>query len=318
MSKTATTGDDPRPGFIGRFMQEHARVFFFSLGKLVGAPGNTLFTAAVIGIALALPASLQLTVANFQRLTYSWQGSMQVSLFLKDGVDEARGQGLTRELSRRDGVKEAHYISQEQSAAEFREFSGFGEALDLLDHNPLPAVIVVTPAAGREADDVASFTKALAALPEVAVAQADQLWLERLESILQILQRLGVLVAALLGAAVLVIIGNTLRLDIEARREEIIAMKLLGAPNSFIRRPFLYGGCWMGLLGSWFALLLLTLGLAILDPPARDLAALYGSDFRIEGPSPTVVWTMVIGGIVLGWAGAWWTVTRHLATIEPV
>lgn len=139
------SGDDPRPGALARFAQEHARVFFFSLGKLVNAPGSTLFTAVVIGIALALPASLSLMVSNFQRLTYSWQGSLQMSLFLKDEVDEARGQGLARELAKRDGVKATQYISREQSAGEFREYSGFGEALDLLDRNPLPAVIVVIP-----------------------------------------------------------------------------------------------------------------------------------------------------------------------------
>lgn len=312
------TGNDPRPSAPTRFAQEHARVFFFSLGKLVNAPGSTLFTAIVIGIALALPASLSLMVSNFQRLTYSWQGSLQMSLFLKDEVDEARGQSLARELAKRDGVKATQYISREQSAGEFREYSGFGEALDLLDRNPLPAVIVVVPLPGRSADDTKTLGEALGQLPEVELAQMDQHWLERLESILDILERLGLLVAALLGAAVLVIVGNTLRLDIEARRDEIICMKLLGAPDSFVRRPFLYGGCWLGLLGGWVALLLLTLGLAVLDPPARDLAALYGSDFRIDGPSTAVVAAIVAGGVLLGWIGAWWTVSRHLSAIEPV
>jgi cell division transport system permease protein len=309
--------DDPRPGALQRFVQEHLRVFFNSLGALVNQPGNALFTALVIGIALALPASLQLLASNFQRLTYSWQGSLQMSLFLKDEVGEEQGRALAATLARRSGVKSTQYLSREQSAAEFREFSGFGEALDLLDRNPLPAVIVLVPAAGSSAEKARSLVQQLGALPEVELAQMDQHWLERLEAILAILERLGVVVAALLALAVLVIVGNTLRLDIEARRDEIVCMKLLGAPDRFVRRPFLYSGCWLGLLGSWVALLLLTLGLAVLDPPARELAALYGSDFRLDGPSALNVLLVVGGGVLLGWLGAWWTVSRHLARIQP-
>ncbi len=313
----ATDQAEAKPGFLTRLTQDHARVFFFSLGKLVNAPGNALFTAAVIGIALALPASLQLAVNNFQRLSYSWQGSVQMSLFLKGTVDEARGRDLATELSKYGSVKSTQYLSREQSAAEFREFSGFGEALDLLDANPLPAVIVVTPLPGRNAAQMAELSGMLSALPEVELAQLDQHWLERLDAILRILQRVGLLVGALLSVAVLVIVGNTLRLDVEARREEIEVMKLIGAPDSFVRRPFLYGGCWLGLLGGWFALLLLTLGLFVIDRPAQELAALYGSSFRISGPTTSTVLGIVAGGVVLGWLGAWWTVAKHLSAIQP-
>ncbi|WP_428310900.1 permease-like cell division protein FtsX [Hydrocarboniphaga sp.] len=305
------------PSWLTRVAQEHARVFFFSLGKLVAHKGSSLLTAAVIGIALALPAALHLAVNNFQRLAYTWQNDLQLSLFLKDSVDEASGRQLTQQLASRDGVKAARYISREQSAAEFRELSGFGEVLDLLEHNPLPAVIVVSPDASRSAAQVTVLAQALAALPEVELSQMDQQWLQRLQSLLSIFERVVMMAAALLGVAVLVIVGNTLRLDIEARRDEIIVMKLIGAPDGFIRRPFLYGGCWLGLLGGWVALLLLTVGLAVLQAPARELAALYQSDFTIQGPSAGSVLMIIAGGVLLGLVAAWWTVTRHLAAIEP-
>lgn len=316
-SKPQNAADIAPQSWLTQQLQEHARVFFFSLGKLVKHPGSALLTAAVIGIALALPAALHLTVTNFQRLAYTWQDDLQLSLFLKDSVAEARGRELTQQLATRDGVKAARYISRDQSAAEFRELSGFGEVLDLLERNPLPAVIVVSPDASRSAAEVAVLAQALAELPEVELSQMDQQWLQRLQALLAILERVVMLVAALLGVAVLVIVGNTLRLDIEARRDEIVVMKLIGAPDRFIRRPFLYGGCWLGLLGSWVALLLLTVGLAVLQQPAHELAALYQSDFAIQGPATGTVLAIIAGGVLMGLIGAWWTVTRHLATIEP-
>ncbi len=306
-----------RPGWLARRLQEHARVFFFSLGKLVDRPGSALLTAAVIGITLALPAALYLGVSNFQRLAYSWQGSLQLSLFLKEGIDEARGRELAADIGGRPPVQSARYVSREESAAEFRELSGFGEVLDLLDRNPLPAVIVLNPRPGISAAGLASLSDSLRALPEVELAQVDQAWLQRLQALLDILKRVALVVTGLLTVAVLMIVGNTLRLDIAARREEIEVMKLVGASDAFIRRPFLYGGCWLGLLGGWFALLLLTMGLVLLDAPAREMAALYGSRFIIDGPSALTVLLIIVSGVVLGYAGAWWTVARHLAAIEP-
>lgn len=306
-----------RPGWVARWTQEHARVFFFSLGRLLANPAGSLLTAAAIGITLALPAGLQLGVNNLQRLSYSWQGALQLSLFLKDSTGEARGRALARELEARAEVQSTQYISRAQSAAEFRELSGFGEVLDLLETNPLPAVIVVQPEPGQAPQLLEALAQQLGALPEVELAQLDQRWLRRLTAILELVERGVLLVSALLGLAVIVIVGNTLRLDIEARRDEIVVMKLIGAPDSFVRRPFLYGGCWLGLLGGWFALLLLAAGLAFLKPSARELAALYQSGFTVEGPSAGGVLAIVAAGVVLGWLGAWWTVSRRLVQIEP-
>jgi cell division transport system permease protein len=316
-TKAQNNADVAPQNWLTRTVQEHARVFFFSLGKLVAHKSSSLLTAAVIGIALALPAALHLAVNNFQRLAYTWQNDVQLSLFLKDSVTEERGRLLTTQLATRDGVKAARYISRDQSAAEFRELSGFGEVLDLLERNPLPAVIVVTPDGSRSAAQVTVLAQTLSELPEVELSQMDQQWLQRLQSLLSILERIVMMAAALLCVAVLVIVGNTLRLDIEARRDEIVVMKLIGAPDGFIRRPFLYGGCWLGLLGGWVALALLTIGLAVLQAPAHELATLYQTDFAIQGPSLSTVLMIIAGGVLLGFVAAWWTVTRHLAAIEP-
>lgn len=302
---------------LTRLAQEHARVFFFSLGKLWQNPVGTLLTAAVIGITLALPAGLNVLLKNLSAVSYSWEGTLQASLFLKDSVNRDRGRKLAAEIGERPGVSKARYISREQSLAEFRELSGFGEALDILSENPLPAVIIVTPQREQTKEQVKELIDGLGKLPEVEMAKLDQKWLERLYAVLEIVERGVALIAGMLALAVIVIVSNTIRLDIENRREEIVVMKLIGAPNSFIRRPFLYTGLWYGLAGAIIACLFVEGVLLALSGPSRRLADLYESGFTLAGPSLGGVLTMFAAGILLGWAGAFWTVTRHLGRIEP-
>lgn len=306
-----------RPSFFARYGTEHTRVFFFSLGKLWQNPLGTLLTAVVIGITLALPAGLDVLLKNVRAVSYSWEGTLQASLFLKDAVTPERGSALAEEIRARPGVSQANYISREQSLAEFRELSGFGEALDTLDENPLPAVIIVSPRREQSRSQVSQLMNDLGKLPEVELAKLDQKWLERLYAILEIIGRGITLISAVLALAVIVVVGNTIRLDIENRREEIVVMKLIGAPNSFIRRPFLYTGLWYGFAGSLIALIFVQGTLLALSGPSRRLANLYDSGFAISGPSFSSVLLMFAAGILLGWAGAFWTVTRHLGKIEP-
>ena len=195
--------------------------------------------------------------------------------------------------------------------------SGFSEALDILDNNPLPAVITVTPLHNQSREQINVLVGELSKLPEVDVAKFDQKWLERLYGIIDFTQRAVMVVAALLGVAVIVTVANTIRLDIQARREEIVVMKLIGAPNSFIRRPFLYTGLWYGFSGGVVALVFVAAGLATLSGPVQNLAGLYDSDFALSGLSFKAVLEVFGAGIVLGWLGAFLTVSRHLSRIEP-
>lgn len=302
---------------LQRLTQEHTRVFFFSLGKLGRNPVGTLLTALVIGVALALPAGMHVLTQNLSKISYSWQDSLQLSLFLKDSVSAERGAALAREVRDRPGVQATHYISREQSLEEFRAQSGFGDALDVLRDNPLPAVIAVTPERGRNKLQVEVLLGELTRLPEVDLAKLDQKWLERLYAILGIIDRAVFIVGLLLGIAVVVTVGNTIRLDIEARREEISVMKLIGAPDSFIRRPFLYTGFWYGLGGSIFALILVLTGTLALSGPSETLASLYDSSFTLSGLSFGSSLLLLGIGVILGWIGAWITVWRHLADIQP-
>jgi cell division transport system permease protein len=301
-----------------RWLLEHARTLVATFGRLSREPLSTFLTAAVIGVTLALPAGLHVLVQNVSAMSYSWEGALQASLFLEDEVSPERGRALVRELEKRQDVAKASYISREQSLVEFRELSGFGEALDLLaDLNPLPAVIVVTPERDLPQDRMQALMGALAALPEVEVAKLDQKWLERLYAILTIVERAVLIIAAVLALAVVVTVGNTIRLEIEARREEIIVMKLIGAPDSFIRRPFLYAGLWYGLAGGAFAWLLVQGAMFALAGPARRLAGLYESSYALAGLTAEATVLILAAGVALGVLGSAWTVGRHLGRYEP-
>ncbi len=316
-SASAKAGPELRPNFLVRFAQGHAREMMFTLRRFYGNLSGALLTCFVIGITLALPASLHTMVRNINAVSYSWETTLQASLFLKDSTTPAQATALITKLKTRPGVAEAIYISRDQSLAEFKALSGFGAALDLLETNPLPAVITITPIKGVERTVIDALVVELGQLPEVEVAKLDRQWLDRLYAALSLVQRLVLLIAGVLGLAVIVIVGNTIRLDIEAKRSEIVVMKLIGATNGFIRRPFLYTGLWYGLVGGAIAWLLVHAALLALSAPARELAGLYGSDFRLQGLPLAATLVMFAGGIVLGWIGAWWTVSRHLSGIEP-
>lgn len=306
-----------RPFILRRLLQAHARALVFTAGKLYRAPGAALLTAAVIGITLALPAGLHVLVNNLDGLRYSWESSVQASLFLDNGLSEKQGWALAKQLDEREDVARAHFISREDGLREFRELSGFGNALDLLSENPLPAVITVQPASGLDSKAVQSLLDELAGLPQVDSARLDQAWLERLQAILQIARRLTQTLALLFSLAVIIAVGNTIRLEIQNRREEIEVMKLLGAPNAFVHRPFLYLGLWYGLAGGLLAWLLTQVMLWLLAGPVRRLAGLYDSEFALAGMDFATGLTLVAGAVALGVLGSAWTVRRHLHSIEP-
>lgn len=306
-----------RPNFLVRFFQGHAREVVFTLGRFYRNLGGALLTCFVIGITLALPAALHTLVGNVNALGYSWETTLQASLFLKDKVTPEQGQELARRIRERPGVAETAYLSREQSLEEFKALSGLGQALELLESNPLPAVITVTPAKGIDRPALDALVVALGQQPEVEVAKLDRRWLERLYGVLDLVQRLVLLIAGVLSLAVIVIVGNTIRLDIEAKRAEIEVMKLIGATDGFIRRPFLYTGLWYGLVGGGIAWLLVQGMVLALGGPAQSLAGLYGSAFRLRGLPLDATAVMFASGILLGWIGAWWTVSQRLRQIEP-
>jgi cell division transport system permease protein len=290
----------------------------FSLGRLYRAPIGSLLTAAVIGIALALPSSLYLLVDNLQQLGRSWDGSASLSLFLKQSARRETAQGLADRLRTWPEVDSLRLISPEEALEEFRRLSGFGDALDALEENPLPYVLTLQPATDHAAPDAAKrLLERLQRLPEVDLAQLDLQWVKRFATMMEIAQRGIVILGALLALAVLLVIGNTIRLEIFNRREEIEVAKLIGATNGFIRRPFLYGGIWYGLLGASLAWILVETAFAQIRGPVQRLSALYQSQFSLQTFTLEEGLALLLLGTLLGLLGSWLAVGRHLSSIEP-
>lgn len=303
---------------IKNYFLRHAQVFFYSLGQLTRTPVATFLTVAVIGITLALPAGLYVAIENVQRLARGWEDNGQISLFLKQDVPGSSIEKLAEKIRRLPAVSWVDYVSRDAALAEFKRLSGFGEALNALDRNPLPAVLVVHPAAAyMHPDKLQTLLKDLRRYNEVDIAQLDLDWVRRLHAILE-LARQGVLILASgLAVAVLLIVGNTIRLAVLNRRDEIEITKLIGGTNAFIRRPFLYAGTLQGLLGALLAWLLLALGLLFLSDPINILAGLYGSRFEAENLGFLATLTLIGSGGLLGWLGSRLAVSRHLRAIEP-
>jgi cell division transport system permease protein len=303
-------------GGLKAWARDHARVAVTSLGRLYRHGGTSLMTAAVIGIALSLPAALQVLVGNARLVSGSWEGAARISLYLKSNVNDAQARAFADTVRHMDGVADVQYISSDQALAEFKQLSGFADAVSVLDKNPLPAVLVVRPV-DTSPEAAADLQHQLAGNANVDQVRLDLQWLKRLTAILDIVRRVVDILAALLGLAVIFVVGNTIRLEIGGRRTEIEVSKLLGATDSFIRRPFLYHGAWYGFAGGFIACLLVAGAVALMTAPAGRLAGLYGSTYELQGLGFLGVLGLIAGGALLGWAGSWLAVARHLRAIEP-
>lgn len=301
---------------LGRYLALHAQNFLGAWGRLARQPMGSLMTILVIGIALALPAGLGVVLANAQDLSRSWEGAADFTVYLQMDVEEARARELAAEVQARSDVSRVELVTRERALEEFRAHSGFGEALQALERNPLPHALVVRPA-GVVEGNVESLAADLEALEETQFVQLDTAWVARLRAILVLTGRAVDIATVLLGLAVLVVIGNTIRLEINNRRDEIEVVKLVGASDGFIRRPFLYLGLCYGLAGGIMAAALIGLSLGVVGGPVSALSQLYGSSYELSGLSLTETGLLLGGGAVLGWAGAGLAAARHLRAIEP-
>ncbi|WKZ12501.1 MAG: permease-like cell division protein FtsX [Gammaproteobacteria bacterium] len=298
-------------------LRRHLQNALGALGELRRQPVATGLTVLVIGIALALPASLQVLVQGAQRFAGNWRDIRDFSVYLKPGAKLTQAQELARLLDKKPGIEAVKIIPADEALTEFRNDPAFGKVLAVLEGNPLPHTLVVRPTTSATTTDLDALRAELGQRSEVDIVQLDTQWLSRLAAILDLVRRGVWFTASLLAGAVIVIVGNTIRLDIQNRRREIEVSKLLGASDAFVRRPFLYIGVWYGALGGAVASLVLLAALLLLRGPLQRLLALYGSEFAGFGLRPATLLLVLGGGVVAGWAGAWIAVARHLSAIEP-
>lgn len=294
---------------------QHKEAINYSISHLWQSSLSTWITLAAIAIALSLPASLYLLLKNMKSLTDDKHEVPTISVFIKQEISEQQVRDraeLLRELSEIDKVV---VVPRDKALEDFRQITGIAETLETLGENPLPHVLVITPHMKLIGDpdlDLEKLSRKLNNYPEVDQVQMDVEWVQRLRGILNISERAILVISVLLALTVLLVVGNTIKLNIENRKEEIEVTKLIGATPAYIRRPFLYGGIWYGLFGGILSLVLVHIALLFLVAPVQELARLYGSNFMISGMGVKITLYILLSSSLLGFLGAWIAVGRHL------
>ena len=302
---------------FGAWLDHHGYSIVASLGRLLRKPWATLLTVGVMAVALALPLGLWVVLDNMARLGGEVRESRDIAVFLQQDVDVAKARAIADSLRARGDVAKVELVTPEQALDQLRERPDLAAAIDALGADAaraaLPSVLRVSPRG-----DELLLADSLKTLPGAARVQHDAVWRERLDAWLRFGGRAVLVLAALLGIGALLVVGNTVRLDIQSRREEIGVLQLLGASDGFVRRPFLYLGAWYGLAAGALALGVLTAAWMALRQPLADLAAEYGSSFALRGLDPLPAACVLVGAGLLGWLGAGLVAGHYLRQTRPV
>ncbi len=298
------------------WLRHHRSMLGDSARRLLRAPVGTLLTMLAIAIALVLPAALWLALDSARLLDAELEESATLTVYLEQHIDEAQAGRIDEALAAHAGVARTRLITAAEGMAEFQQALGLADALGRLEDNPLPASIVVVPD-DPAPDAVRRLADSLGGVNGVDEVRLDLAWLERLRHLAELGSRLALALAVLFGLGVLLVVGNTIRLAVESRRQEIEVVMLIGATHAFVRRPFLYSGAWYGLGGGLLAWGLLTLGSQWLAMPVTALAASYGATFSLPQLGLVGSAILLVCSTLLGLLGAWIAVSRHLAGIRP-
>ncbi|MEQ5835787.1 cell division protein FtsX [Marinobacter sp. R17] len=317
-ARGAASTRSPWKELLGSYLLHHRKTARDSAERLWRAPVASLMTWLVMGIALALPVGLLLLLTSLQGVSAGWESTARVTVYLDQSATTDDLDRLRAQVASRPDVTDVTVITKDEALKEFRASSGLADALDYLDENPLPHTLLLTPDESvRNQIGMQKLMVALEDLKDVARVQVDLGWLQRLNTITDLLGRGVWALGLLLAAAVILVIGNTIRLAIENRRDEILVAKLVGGTDAFVRRPFLYTGVWYGLGGGIVAFILLQVTLWWMSGPVQRLASLYRSEFELSGLSWDGTLGLLMVSVLLGWMGAWLAVKRHLEAIEP-
>lgn len=299
------------------YLDHHRASAQDSLQRLWSEPLQSVMTVLVMAIALALPATLLVSLNNLQTIGEQWESGPRLTVFINPQARQGAIDKLRLSTSGQAAVVNVEYISAQQALEDFERESGMGSALRSLDQNPLPPALVITPRVDIPLPELQQLAAQLEAMALVDEVLFDQAWIQRLYYILSIGERLVMGIGGLLILGVLLVIGNTIRLAIENRRDEIVIIKLVGGTDAFVRRPFLYTGFWYGVAGGLIACVLLWLGVWSLSGLVTQLAGLYQSQFQLQGLGFMDSVTLLLLAALVGWLGAWITVARQLHSIQP-
>ena len=304
---------------IRALLGHHLQAALASLRTLYSKPLASLMTILVIAVTLVLPALFWVLSDNMHELTIKWKHGAHISLYLKSPLSAAEQAALLLRVQKTAGVGHANLKSPAEGLAELQQQEGMQDVMRYLPENPLPAVVEVLPTLDVNTPmELEHLYAQLKAYPNVEQAKLDIQWINRLQAILGFVDSLARGLMILLAIAVILIIGNTLRLAIHSRHEEIQVLKLVGAKDAFIIRPFLYSGIWYGLAGAIFAVLLVNIFMLSLTLVVNQLAAAYEMHYSLIGLSVRQISLLVLSATILGWLGACLSVKKQLANIEPI
>jgi cell division transport system permease protein len=299
-------------------VRDHIRVGNDSFRFVSARLGTSFLVWLLVGIALALPAGLWILQVNMEEMTAHWEGRPGLSVYFNLQADLAVIESAREQLQAESSIERVNVISAEGALEEFKAYSGLSDALDLLEHNPLPASLQARLAPDLDASEVERLMQFSSAFPGVAEVVVEKTWLERLNELSRVVTRLGLVLALLFGLGAVLVTASSVRLAIEARLDELKVLKLVGATPGQVRRPFLYFGAIYGFGGGVLAAMLISVTLLIVEPPLQALLGSYQQDLKVSGFGPMFLIALLGLGSALGIVGALLAVRQRLNSLEIV
>lgn len=289
-----------------------------ALADMLRLPLATFLTIMVIAISLTLPSLCYIVWKNVSQAAEQWYPTPQLTVYLDKSLDEQGGQNVVTQLQALDGVDHVNYLSRDQAMSEFRSWSGFSTALDMLEENPLPAVAIITPKIDFEGSDVLTTLRdRVSQVDGIEEVRMDDSWFARLAALTGLVGKVASVIGILMIVSLFLVIGNSVRLNIFARRDTINVMKLIGATDGFIMRPFLNGGLVLGALGAIISLIMTFLLVWQLADGVAKVASVFGTQFQIEGLLWEESLLILLLSAMVGWIAAWLATLQHLRHFTP-
>ncbi|MBK5144044.1 cell division protein FtsX [Budviciaceae bacterium BWR-B9] len=281
-------------------------------------PLATFMTVMVIAISLTLPSLCYLVWKNVNYAASQWYPTPQITVYLDKKLNDKAADDVSTQIKGLDGVGSINYVSRDNALSEFREWSGFGSALDMLSDNPLPALVIVSPKTDfLGSDALVKLRDNIGQIQGVTEVKTDDSWFSRLSALTHLVGNISGTIAILMIVAVFLVIGNSVRLNIFSRRDTISIMKLIGATDGFILRPFLNGGMLLGLFGAVLSLIMSQALVWSLDASVAETAKVFGTLFIINGLSWDESLLLLVIAAMIGWVAAWLATVRHLRQFTP-
>ncbi|ATA25768.1 cell division protein FtsX [Brenneria goodwinii] len=302
----------------GGWQEQWRYAWMNTLADMLRQPLATLLTVMVIAISLALPSICYLVWKNVSQAAAQWYPTPQLTVYLDKSLDDNAAQAVIAQIQSEDGVDKVNYLSRDEAMGEFRNWSGFGGALDMLEENPLPAVAIITPKMTfQSAETLTTLRDRVAATQGVDEVRMDDSWFARLVALTSLVGQISATIGILMVIAVFLVIGNSVRLNIFSRRETINVMKLIGATDGFILRPFLNGGAMMGFAGAVLSLILSQALVWKLGAVVTQVASVFGTTFTVKGLSWDESLLLLLIAAMIGWLAAWLATVQHLRRFTP-